>query len=40
MNKKHPDWYTYSQKESGDILNDIRLTLKGMATLKEHHLSY
>lgn len=40
MNKKHPDWYTYSQKESGDILNDIRLTLRGIFSLKGHHLSY
>ncbi len=40
MNEKHSDWYAYSKKESEDILNDIRLTLKGMSTLKEHHLSY
>ena len=40
MAQKHSDWYSYSKKESGDILNDIRLTLKGMSTLKEHHLSY
>ena len=40
MNGKHSDWYFHSKKESGDILNDIGLTIKGMLTLKEQHLSY
>ena len=40
MNKKHPDWYSYSKKESGDILNDIGITLRGIFSLKGHHLSY
>ena len=40
MNGKHSDWYFHSKKESGDILNDIGLTIKGMLTLKEQYLSY
>ena len=40
MEKKPSHWYSYSQKESGDILNDIRLTLNEVLALKDQHLSY
>ena len=40
MNEKHSDWYAYSKKESEDILNDIGITLRGIFSLKGHHLSY
>ena len=40
MAQKHSDWYSYSKKESGDILNDIEITLRGIFSLKGHHLSY
>ena len=40
MNGKHSDWYFHSKKESGDILNDIGITLRGIFSLKGHHLSY